>query len=304
MLDVHKLSGVDLVLACRAFVHVAERASFTDGAAAAGVPQSVASRRVAALEAHLGQRLFDRTTRRTALTPFGEDMLASAQRLVQLADALEQDAERARLRPLTLAVPMTCATRHLALLDVAAGDAGTATELVAEPPRRRAELVRSRQVRAALLAVPSDAATWVARLGVSGREKPSPTTFRLASLRPSRARPKTRRLWLQPEDDVPHIRDEVRRAGHRAGLTSAQIVVATTLTAAVAATLRTDDVLLCSRAQADELGLAWLIMRDPPLARGHKVVGSDRDDLEVLTGPLRTAVGRALGASQSGRDRS
>ncbi|MQS10540.1 helix-turn-helix domain-containing protein, partial [Streptomyces alkaliphilus] len=60
---------MDLVEACRAFVYVSERNSFTVGAAAAGVSQSVASRRVAALERHLGRSLFERGSRRTTPTP-------------------------------------------------------------------------------------------------------------------------------------------------------------------------------------------------------------------------------------------
>jgi DNA-binding transcriptional LysR family regulator len=62
------------------------------------VPQSVASRRVAALEEHFGQPLFDRSARRAVLTAFGRDMLAPAKRLVQLADALEFHAQEAKLR--------------------------------------------------------------------------------------------------------------------------------------------------------------------------------------------------------------
>src|SRR3954469_15689454 len=109
--------GVDLVGACRVFVHVGERGSFTLGAAAAQVPQSVASRRIAALEKHFGERLFDRSTHRAALTVFGRDMLPSAKRLVQLAEAMEHNAEQAKLRPLTLAVPDTCSVRQRAMLD-------------------------------------------------------------------------------------------------------------------------------------------------------------------------------------------
>jgi len=66
---------MDLIGGCRAFVCVSETGSFTEGAAVAGIPQPVASRRIAALERHLGERLFDRSTRRARLTPFGRDML-------------------------------------------------------------------------------------------------------------------------------------------------------------------------------------------------------------------------------------
>src|SRR5690349_18482756 len=72
----------DLLSACEAFVSVAEHESFTAGAVGAGVTQSVASRRIAALEAHLGGRLFERSSRRVALTAFGRSVLPGATRLV------------------------------------------------------------------------------------------------------------------------------------------------------------------------------------------------------------------------------
>jgi hypothetical protein len=39
------------------------------------------------------------------LTTFGRDMLPSAKRPLQMAEAMEYHAEQARLRPLSLAVP-------------------------------------------------------------------------------------------------------------------------------------------------------------------------------------------------------
>ena len=158
---------MDLVAACRVFVHVGERGSFTLGAAAARVPQSVASRRIAALETQLGERLFDRSARRAALTAFGRDMLPSAKQLVQLAEELEYRAERARLSPLSLAVPATCPVRQLAMLDSATRDRGTVLDIRTAEPGERAELLRSGRVQAALLAVPPDGADWTVPLGVA-----------------------------------------------------------------------------------------------------------------------------------------
>lgn len=147
----HRVGCVDLVGGCRAFVSVAETGSFTAGAAVAHIPQPVASRRIAALERHFGERLFDRTTRRARLTPFGRDMLPSAKRLVQLADAMEHDAKRARLRPLRVAVPDTCGVRELAELAAEARALELYLEFRAAPPGERAELVRTSEVRAARL---------------------------------------------------------------------------------------------------------------------------------------------------------
>jgi DNA-binding transcriptional LysR family regulator len=292
---------MDLVASCRVFVHVAARASFTDGASAASVPQSVASRRVAALEASLGRRLFDRTTRRTALTPFGQDMLPSARRLVELADAFEDDAERALLRPLTLAVPETFGVRALADIDIAARAHATTLEFRAAPPLRREQLVRSREVRCGLVAVPAAEATWTVPLGVATRDKPAATLSRLELLRPTRDHPSGPRLWLQPEDDAPPVRDETHRAGHRAGLSPAQVATAPTLAAAVSAVMRSEDLLLCSRAEAAALGLRWRALRDPVLVRGHAILATDREDAQLLNGPLWTVFASSLGADGAHR---
>lgn len=297
--------SVDLVAASRAFVAVADRGSFTDGAAVAGVPQSVASRRVAALERHLGQRVFDRTTRRIVLTSFGRDVLPAARRLAELADALEHDAARAALRPLSLAVPETIATRDLAALDVAAREQGySALELVLAGPAARRRLAETTQVRAALVAAPAADAVWTVPLGLatapSATTAPSAPVVRLQALRPSRTERAARTVWLQPEDDVPHVRDRMVREGQRAGLLPAQVAVAKTLAAAVAEVLRTADLLLCSAAQAHELGLSWHPLGDPDVARGYVVSAAVRDDALRLRERLGAGVARCLGVPPTG----
>lgn len=304
MLFWHTVLVVDLVAACRVFVQVGERGSFTLGAEAARVPQSVASRRVAALEEHFGERLFDRSTRRAALTPFGRDMLPSAKRLVQLAEALEYHAEQAKLRPLGLAVPETCSVRHLAMLDAAARDKDTVLDFRSAGPAERAELLRSREVRAALLAVPAADADWTVPLGVASPTDHGTAPLHLESLRPGRAQRSFRRIWIQPEDDVPHIRDRVEQTGHRVALVPAQIAVAASLTAAVAATMRADDFLLCSVAQADELGLGWRRLAGTPVARGYSVSAVTGDDAERVRVGFWEQVARALGTPTDGKERA
>jgi DNA-binding transcriptional LysR family regulator len=282
---------MDLVSACRVFVCVAENGSFTLGASAAHVPQSVASRRVAALEEHFGQPLFDRTARRAVLTDFGQDMLAPAKRLMQYADALEHHAQEAKLRPLTLAVPETCGVRDLVRLDVAARSADVALDVRCADPAERTRLLRDKQVRAAVEAVPPADATWVVPLGVAsvksaGDEGAGP--LRLESLRPSRTDPAFRRVWIQPEDDVPYVRDVLQRAGHRAALLPAQVSVAATLITAAGAALRTGDFVLCSAQQARELGLSWRPVADAPVARGYAAaahVGADAGLVRDVIGP-------------------
>ncbi|PPQ29714.1 LysR family transcriptional regulator [Rhodopila globiformis] len=77
----------------RIFVAVAERLHVTRAAAALNVTQSAASAAIAALEASLGTRLFDRVGRGIALTEAGEALLPEARavmaRLVQAAQVLD-----------------------------------------------------------------------------------------------------------------------------------------------------------------------------------------------------------------------
>lgn len=72
----------------RAFVRVADLGSFTRAAEQLGAPKSRVSLRVKALEAALGSRLLQRTTRAVRLTPDGDQFLGRARALVDEADEL------------------------------------------------------------------------------------------------------------------------------------------------------------------------------------------------------------------------
>jgi DNA-binding transcriptional LysR family regulator len=290
-----RLAYVDVVAACRAFVAVSGHGSFTVGAAAARIPQSVASRRVAALEEHFGARLLDRTSRSVTLTPFGREMLPSARRLVELAEAMEHDAERAKLRPFRLAVPAVCPPRELAELVAEGRRHGLNLDPYPADPGERAELVRTLEVRAALVAVPPDQGTWRTTLGLAGRASSRAAVIHLETLRVSRGDPSARRrVWLQPEDDVPHVRDQVTRLRDAAGLQPTQVVVASLVTA-TAEVLSSTDLLLCSRAQADELGLHWRPIGGLALARGYEAAAGVREDAVRIRTTLSTAIGHCLG---------
>jgi LysR family glycine cleavage system transcriptional activator len=81
-----KLSSLDLV---RGFVAVGRRMSITHAAEDLCLTQSAVSRQVAALEEHLGVRLFTRGYRSIAFTPEGERLFRSADAAVQqLQDAM------------------------------------------------------------------------------------------------------------------------------------------------------------------------------------------------------------------------
>ncbi|MFE0023789.1 LysR family transcriptional regulator [Amycolatopsis sp. NPDC059021] len=287
---------MDLVGSCKAFVSVSETGSFTAGAAVAGIPQPVASRRIAALEQRLGERLFDRSTRRARLTPFGRAMLPSAKRLVHLADAMEHDAKLAKLQPLLVAVPETCPTRDLAELGAEARALEIFLEFRPAPPGERAELVRSHEVRAAITAVPAEDAVWVVPLGLAGVGRPQAAAVHLETLRAGRSGSPRRRVWIQPEDDVPHVRDRVLRVRDAVGLRPAQVAVADSLTSAAASVLGSADLLLCSAEQARELGLQWRPIGEIRLARGFDVTAGFGEDADHLRVRLREGVARCLGA--------
>ncbi len=287
---------MDLIGSCRAFVSVSETGSFTAGAAAARIPQPVASRRVAALERHLGERLFDRSAFRARLTPFGRDMLPSATRLVRLADAMEHDAQRARLRPLQLAVPGMCTTRLLAELDADARVLGILLEFRPAAPGERAELVRTQEVRAAIISVPEDVAVWTVPLGLASGGEPDANVIYLETLRAGRTGRTARRVWIQQEDDVPHVRDRLLRVRDSVGLPPAQVAVADSLTSAVAAVYTSADFLLCSAAQAEELDLRWRPLGELDLARGFDVAATLGEDAERIRTHLRSGIARCLGA--------
>ncbi|MCC0574390.1 LysR family transcriptional regulator [Streptomyces californicus] len=294
---------MDLVGACRAFVSVSEYGGFTDGAAAAGMSQSVASRRIAALEERFGAQLFERTSRRPALTPFGRDMLASAVQLVHAADVLLAEAEAVKHQPWRLAVPATCSAAALARLVAEARGHGVRLDLRPAGPSRRKELLHAHQVRAALLAVPAQEASWAVPLGLAGARDGGARRIHVETLRLGRAsKGLARRIWIQPEDDVPHIRDPLTRLRDAAGLRPGQVLAAPDLTGAAAEVLCSDDLLLCSRAQADELALVWLPIGELTPRRGYALtVAADGDPLPMAD-RLGEAIARCLSAEDPGRD--
>ena len=60
------------------FARVAEAGSFSRAAERVRLPKSTVSRRIAALERQLGERLLQRTTRKLSVTDFGQGVLDHA----------------------------------------------------------------------------------------------------------------------------------------------------------------------------------------------------------------------------------
>ncbi len=275
--------------------------SFTIGASAAQIPQSVASRRVAALEHELGARLIDRSGRRATLTPFGARLLPRARRLVERADALRRDAAQARAAPLRCAVPSACAVRDLAELGRAGREADVVLHLSQAEPAERVEQLRTHDVETALIAAAEDEASWTVPLGVATVWNEGTHPLHLDTLRGRRHKPAgvARRLWLQPEDDVPTVRDRLLHLRDAAGLAPTQVQIATTLTNALTETYSGDDMLVCSAQQADEFGLHWRAIALSGFKRSYALRGVSGSGAAELADALHAPIGRALGADRT-----
>ena len=130
--------------ALRIFVKVAELASFTRAAAHLGMPKARASLRVQSLEANLGVRLLQRTTRTVRPTPDGEQLLPRAKHLVLEAEELAAMFQASRtLRGtvrLDLPISIACNTVIPRLPELLA--AHPLLELQLSCTDRRVELVR------------------------------------------------------------------------------------------------------------------------------------------------------------------
>jgi DNA-binding transcriptional LysR family regulator len=87
---------MDTLLNMRAFLAVADSGSLSAAGRKLSVTTSVISKRIARLEDELGAPLFVRTTRNTALTPFGERQHTRIAALIRQTDELIASAQRTR----------------------------------------------------------------------------------------------------------------------------------------------------------------------------------------------------------------
>src|ERR1700750_1462103 len=101
------------------FAKVAEERSFAGAAQAMGVSVATVSRAITRLEERLGGRLFNRTSRRLALTDYGHTLAERASRIFAAAGEAEDFAREAASRPrglVKLAAPLSFGTRWVAPL--------------------------------------------------------------------------------------------------------------------------------------------------------------------------------------------
>jgi len=90
---------MDQLLAMRSFARVVEAGSFTRAADSLDMPIATVSKQVQELEAHLGVRLLQRTTRRVTVTPEGEDYYAKSTRILRDLEDIDASFSLARGRP-------------------------------------------------------------------------------------------------------------------------------------------------------------------------------------------------------------
>lgn len=147
----------------RAFVAVAEKHQFSGAATALGVSQSTLSQALSALEAGLGTRLVERSTRRVFLTPQGTELLPRAQAVVEATDAFTAAAAGAsdplragmRLGLIPTVAPYVLPT---VLAGVAEQLPGLALRVTEDQTERLLAVLREGALDAALIALPAEGA--------------------------------------------------------------------------------------------------------------------------------------------------
>lgn len=90
---------MDQLLAMRAYTRVVEAGSFTRAADSLDMPNATMSKLIQDLEAHLGTRLLQRTTRRVTVTPEGQDYYAKATRVLRDIEDIDTSFNLARGKP-------------------------------------------------------------------------------------------------------------------------------------------------------------------------------------------------------------
>jgi DNA-binding transcriptional LysR family regulator len=108
---------MDKLRAMRTFVAIADGGSLTAAARALDSSLPAVVRLLAALEAELGARLFQRTTRRLALTEAGRRYLERCRQLQTLLDEAEAEVRAEQTEPrgtLSVTAPVLFGTRHVA----------------------------------------------------------------------------------------------------------------------------------------------------------------------------------------------
>eukprot|EP01093_Parvamoeba_rugata_P012116 TRINITY_DN3473_c0_g5_i1.p1 TRINITY_DN3473_c0_g5~~TRINITY_DN3473_c0_g5_i1.p1 ORF type:complete len:269 (+),score=21.56 TRINITY_DN3473_c0_g5_i1:423-1229(+) len=90
---------MDQLLAMRAFLRVVEAGNFTRAAETMDIPNATMSKLVQQLEAHLGIKLLQRTTRRVTVTPEGREYYDKVARILRDLEAIDSSFDVSRRHP-------------------------------------------------------------------------------------------------------------------------------------------------------------------------------------------------------------
>jgi DNA-binding transcriptional LysR family regulator len=126
------------------FARIVEYGSFSAAAERVGQPKSTVSRRLSLLEARLGERLLQRTTRRLVLTEFGASLLEHARKVteeVEAAGALAQHRQQAPSGLLRVSMPGDFANHTMGALMARFMEKYPAISLEIDLSPRRVDLV-------------------------------------------------------------------------------------------------------------------------------------------------------------------
>jgi DNA-binding transcriptional LysR family regulator len=126
------------------FAGVVEHGGFAAAERASGVPKSRLSRRVSALEADLGVRLLQRSTRRFSVTEVGQDVYRHARSMLDEARAAREAVARVSAQPrglVRIAVPIAFAQGFFAQIMPAFLERHPAVQLQVHVNNRRVDVI-------------------------------------------------------------------------------------------------------------------------------------------------------------------
>lgn len=292
---------MDLLLHLRGFVAVADELSVSGAADLLGVDQPLLSRRLRALEDHLGVSLIDRRRRQIALTAAGAALVPQARALLDQADHLLAGVTAERPAVFGLTVPGSVQSDALARLVALLGRHHVDTHVDAsrhDQQHRRDEHHRhDRQRRQdpgwCIERTTPEAADWTVELGVSAPDEVRTDRLWLGDLRPRRGR-RAREVLITEDDDQPGFVDLVRRVADRSGL-SPRLIRTTTMAIARAELISGRAVIITSRRAADHGGLGWRPLADPELSRWYRLIERPPVPAALAAGPLREQVLAMIG---------
>ncbi len=110
---------LDRLTSLRVFIEVAASGSLSGAARTLNMSQTMATKHVAALEQHLGVKLFHRSTRRLSLTEAGRNYLETSERILAELDAADSAVSADRFEPrgtLRVSAPVSFGARQIAPL--------------------------------------------------------------------------------------------------------------------------------------------------------------------------------------------